>query len=162
MLEPLKNELNPQAYAHLIQEFNVELVEIYAELYDLRKEDLDKGKVKTTKKTVLAVNDLARKTIDTSRVVVKVIYAIEDEAKFDYLQAALNMELQCASKYAKLVESNMDVAIQNLQESIKSYAAARNFINEYKTAKKIASDADMTEDLRTQAQICDEMVALLP
>ena len=66
LLEPLKGELNPQAYAHLIQEFNVELVEIYAELYDLRKEDLDKGKVKMNKKNVAALNLLGHKTIDTS------------------------------------------------------------------------------------------------
>ena len=52
--------------------------------------------------------------------------------------------------------------MQNLQESIKSYAAARKFINDYKTNKKIASDADLTEELRTQAKICDEMVELLP
>lgn len=43
----------------------------------------------------------------------------------------------------------MDVAIQNLQESIKSYSAARKFINDYKTAKSIGSDADLSEDLRT-------------
>ena len=41
----------------------------------------------------------------------KVIYAMEDDTKFDYLQAVLNMELQCASKYAKLAESNIEVAI---------------------------------------------------
>ena len=39
--------------------------------------------------------------------------------------------------------------MQNLQESIKSYAAARKFINDYKTNKKMASDADLTEELRT-------------
>ena len=60
------------------------------------------------------------------------------------------------------MENDSDVAIQNLQESVKSYAAARKFINDYKVSKKVASDADMSEDLRTQANICDEMVQLLP
>ena len=36
LILPMKEMLNPQAYGHLIQEFNVELVEMYAELYDLR------------------------------------------------------------------------------------------------------------------------------
>ena len=43
------------------------------------------------------------------------------------------------------------MAISNLQESVKSYERARKFINEYKKVKKIASDADMKEELRTQA-----------
>lgn len=43
LILPLKEQLNPQAYAHLIQEFNVELVEMYAELYDMRAEDITKG-----------------------------------------------------------------------------------------------------------------------
>ena len=158
LLEPLTVDLNPQAYGHLMQEFNVELVEIYAELYDLRKDDLDKNRVKRTKARIVQLNDLARKTITCSKAVTKVIYAIEESTKFDYLQAVLNMELQCASKYAKLVENDHDVAIENLQESIKSYSAARKFINDYKTAKKIATDADLSEELRTQANICDEMI----
>lgn len=162
LLEPLKRDLNPQAYGHLLQEFNVELVEIYAELYDLRRDDIDKGKVKRTKAKIVELNNLARKTIECSKAVTKVIYAIEEDSKFDYLQAVLNMELQCASKYAKLVETDNEIAIKNLQESIKSYTAARKFINDYKKAKKIAQDADMAEDLRTQANICDEMIQLLP
>ena len=68
------------------------------------------------------------------------------------------MELQCASKNAKLVEQDPDIMIANLQESIKSYKAARKFINDYKTAKSFNSDADMKEELRTQANICDEMI----
>ena len=55
----------------------------------------------------------------------KVIYALEEDVKFDYLQAVLNMELQCASKYAKLIENDTNVAIANLQESIKAYSNAR-------------------------------------
>lgn len=92
----------------------------------------------------------------------KVIYKIEEDTKFEYLQAVLNMELQCASKYAKIVENDTGAAIDNLQESIKSYTAARKFINEYKTHEKMASDANMSKDLQTQAQICDEMIELLP
>ena len=72
------------------------------------------------------------------------------------------MELQCASKYSKLIENDPAITIQNLRESMKSYQAARDFINEYKRVKKIASDADMKEELRTQANICDEMVQLIP
>ena len=45
-------DLNPQAYANILQEFNVELVEMYSELYDLRKDDMDKNRVKRTKKTI--------------------------------------------------------------------------------------------------------------
>ena len=140
----------------------MELVEVYAELYDMRKEDLEKSRVKKTKARIIETNNLARKCIECSREVTKVIYAIDEDSKYDYLQAVLNMELQCASKFAKLIESDTGVAIANLQESIKSYTAARNFINAYKTCKKIASDADMKEELRTQANICDEMIQLLP
>ena len=138
------------------------MVEIYAELYDLRNEDMTKGTVKRTKAKVVELNGLARSCIETSKEVTKVIYAIEDEAKFDYLQAVLNMELQCASKYAKLVENDTEISIQNLKESIKSYTAARKFINDYKVAKKIKTDSEMKEELQTQAQICDEMIDLLP
>ena len=53
LIEPLLVDLNPQAYGHLMQEFNVELVEIYAELYDLRKDDLDKNRVKRTKAKIV-------------------------------------------------------------------------------------------------------------
>ena len=81
----MKSELNPQAYGHYIQEFNVELVEMYAELYDMRSEDITKHGVKRTKAKVVQMNELARKVIDISRAVTKVIYEIEDEAKFDYL-----------------------------------------------------------------------------
>jgi len=76
-----------------MQEFRVELVEIYAELYDLHKDDLDKNRVKRTKARIVQLNDLARKTIECSKEVTKVIYAIEENTKFDYLQAVLNMEL---------------------------------------------------------------------
>lgn len=93
LIAPLKEELNAQAYGHLIQEFNVELVEMYAELFDMRNEDLVNGKTKRTKKTITQTNDLARKTIECSREVTKVIYAIEEDSKFEYLQAVLNMEL---------------------------------------------------------------------
>eukprot|EP00353_Schmidingerella_taraikaensis_P014910 CAMPEP_0185619514 /NCGR_PEP_ID=MMETSP0436-20130131/50826_1 /TAXON_ID=626734 ORGANISM="Favella taraikaensis, Strain Fe Narragansett Bay" /NCGR_SAMPLE_ID=MMETSP0436 /ASSEMBLY_ACC=CAM_ASM_000390 /LENGTH=82 /DNA_ID=CAMNT_0028259049 /DNA_START=527 /DNA_END=772 /DNA_ORIENTATION=+ len=72
------------------------------------------------------------------------------------------MELQCASKFSKLIEADVAVSIQNLRESLNSYSKARSFINDYKKAKKIATDADMKEDLRTQAQICDEMLQLIP
>jgi len=135
---------------------------MYAELYDMRKDDIDQNRVKRTKARIVEANDLARKCIDCSRLVTKVIYAIEDDSKFDYLQAVLNMELQSASKFAKLVENDPVVAMANLQESIKSYTAARNFINAYKSAKKISSDADLNKDLITQANICDEMIQLLP
>ena len=93
LILPLKSELNPQAFAYMIQEFNVELVEIYAELYDLRNEDMTKGTVKRTKAKLIELNGLAKSCIETSKEVTKVIYAIEDEAKYDYLQAVLNMEL---------------------------------------------------------------------
>ena len=68
------------------------------------------------------------------------------------------MELQCASKFAKLVESDPNIAISNLQKSIESYSAARKFINDFKTFKKFGSDAELSEDLRTKANICDEMI----
>lgn len=93
LIEPIMVDLNPQAYGHVLQEFNVELVEMYSELYDLRKEDMDKNKVKRTKKTIKQLNDLARKTIECSKEVTKVIYAAEEDSKYDYLQAVLNMEL---------------------------------------------------------------------
>jgi len=100
-----------------MQEFNVELVEIYAELYDLRNEDLTNGTAKRTKAKLLQLNEYARKCIECAQDVTKVIYAIDDEGKFDYLQAVLNMELQCASKYSKLMESDTAISIQNLQKS---------------------------------------------
>ena len=53
LIEPMKSELNPQAYGHYIQEFNVELVEMYAELYDMRSEDITKHGVKRTKAKVV-------------------------------------------------------------------------------------------------------------
>ena len=140
----------------------MELVEIYSELYDMRKDDIDMNRVKKTKARIVETNDLARKCIECSRSVTKVIYAIEDDSKFEYLQAVLNMELQCASKFAKLVEKDPLVAMANLQESVKAYTAARNFINAYKTAKKLSSDADLNKDLISQAKICDEMIQLLP
>lgn len=139
-------------------EFNVELVELYAETFDLKTEDLMQGKTKKTKKTIGVVNDLARKVISCSKDVTKAIYKVEEASKFDYLQVVLNMELQCASKYAKLVESDPNIAISNLQKSIESYSAARKFINDFKTFKKFGSDAELSEDLRTQANICDEMI----
>ena len=86
-------DLNPQAYGNLLQEFNVELVEMYAELYDLRKDDLDKNRVKPTRAKIVQLNDYARKTIECSKAVTKVIYAIDEDSKYDYLQAVLNMEL---------------------------------------------------------------------
>ena len=135
---------------------------MYAELYDLRTEDISNGSVKRTKARVVQLNEYARSCITCSKEVTSIIYKIDEEGKFDYLQAVLNMELQCASKYSKLIESDPAVTIQNLQESMSSYSKAREFINEYKTAKKIATDADMKEDLRTQAQICDEMIQLIP
>ena len=49
LIEPLKRDLNPQAYGNYLQEFNVELVEIFAELYDYRREDIDKKRVQPTK-----------------------------------------------------------------------------------------------------------------
>lgn len=49
LILPLKQLLNPSAFGHMIQEFNVELVEMHAELYDLRHEDLEKGTVKRSK-----------------------------------------------------------------------------------------------------------------
>ena len=89
----------------------MELVEIYAELFDMKTEDLMKGTVKRSKKSIKEVNDLARNTIECAKEVSKVIYKTEDDSKFEYLQAVLNMELQCASKYAKLIETDIDVAI---------------------------------------------------
>ena len=53
LILPLKSELNPQAYGHMMQEFNVELVEIYSELFDLRTEDITKNDVKRTKARVV-------------------------------------------------------------------------------------------------------------
>ena len=42
---------------------------MYAELYEMRKEDLDKGRTKRNKKNVKQLNDLARKVIDCARFV---------------------------------------------------------------------------------------------
>ena len=86
---------------------------MYAELYEMRREDLDKGKVKRTKKSIKQMNDLARNVITSAKTVTAFIYAIpaDDKARFEYLQGLLNMELQCASKYAKLVETDHEVAM---------------------------------------------------
>ena len=66
---------------------------MYAELYDLRQEDITEGRVKRNKARVLQLNEYARNCIQCSRAVTKVIYEIDEDSKFDYLQAVLNMEL---------------------------------------------------------------------
>lgn len=70
---------------------------------------------------MVQLNELAKSCIHCSREVTSVIYKIDDDGKFDYLQAVLNMELQCASKFSKLIEADPAVSIQNLQESMSSY-----------------------------------------
>lgn len=145
LILPFKAQLNAQAYGHMIQEFNVELVEMYSELYDLRTEDINNGTVKRTKTKLLQINELARNCIDCAQEVTKVIYAVDEDSKYDYLQAVLNMELQCASKYSKLLENDPEAMIKNLQLSMDSYGKARKFIDGYKRVKKLNSDADLTE-----------------
>ena len=66
---------------------------MYAELYDMRHDDIAKHGVKRTKAKVVQMNELANKVITCSKEVTKVIYALDDDGKFDYLQAVLNMEL---------------------------------------------------------------------
>ena len=71
------------------------MVEMYAELYEMRKEDIDKGTVKRTKKNIKQLNDLARSVIECAKTVTAFIYSIpaDDKARFEYLQGLLNMEL---------------------------------------------------------------------
>ena len=72
------------------------------------------------------------------------------------------MELQCASRYGKIIEPDFDKAIENLTNSRDSYKRARDFVEEYKKKKEFKSDAELDKDLQTQMHICDEMIELLP
>ena len=72
------------------------------------------------------------------------------------------MELQSANKYTKIYTEDFDEGIENMKKSIQAYERARNYINDYKKFKKFTSDEQMGEDLCTQANICDEMIKLMP
>ena len=122
--------------------------------------DIDEGKVKRTKARVLEVNAVAKKCIYYSQILCDTVY--KSEEKFGFVQAVLNMELQCASKYAKLVEKDTMSHIENLKMAVKSYENARKFLNEYKAEKKFKTNEEMGKDLAMQYNLCDEMIQLLP
>ena len=72
------------------------------------------------------------------------------------------MELSAASKWGKIIEPDLDKGIANMKSSMEAYKRARAFVDEYKVKKEIKSDADLEESLKTQMNICDEMIELIP
>lgn len=72
------------------------------------------------------------------------------------------MELQCAQKYTKIIETDMKELIKNHAKALKCYQVVRNFVDEYKKFKKIDKDSDLEKDVVTQVKIADEMIELLP
>ena len=101
--------------------------------------------MKKTKKRINELNSLLKNSIENGREVCKVLSAHED--KFDYLQAILNMELACASRYGKLVETDFDKAIENLKNSLEAYKRCRSFVEEYKKKKEYKSDKELDSQL---------------
>ena len=160
LLTPLQEELNPNVYQNYVQEMSVELCDIYSEIYELRNMDLDEGKVKRTKARVLEVNAIARNCIKYSHILCTTVYESDD--KFGFVQAVLNMELQCASKYSKIVEKDPMDHIENLKNAVKAYERAQKFLDEYKEHKKFTTNEEMGKDLAVQYDLCVEMAQLLP
>ena len=157
----MKRDLNPQAYSNFIQEFQVEFTEIYGDMYEYKFADLESGKVKKTKKRINELNSLLRTSIENAREVTTALSSNE-ENKFEYLAAIVNMELQCASRYGKIIENDWDKAIENLKNSLEAYKRARKFVEEYKAKKGLKSDKELEQSMQTQMNICDEMIDLVP
>ena len=118
---------------------------MYGELYDDRLADLEAGKVKKTKKRINELNTLLRDSIENATAVAKTLTASEE--KFDYLQAILNMELSCASRYGKITETEIDKGIENMKNSLAAYKRARLYVDDYKKKKEFKSDKELEDTL---------------
>jgi len=147
MIVPMQQELNPNSYGVQMQEFAVELTDCYSCLFDLQLEDLQSGRVKKSKKAYEKLNKQARLCIENTKYVTDIVYKSDD--KFDYLQAVLNMELQSATKWTKIIEGDMKSMLKNMQESLDCYERSRKFVNDYKKDKGFTSDEQLTKDQLT-------------
>ena len=84
---------------------------------------------------------MCNKSIENAKYVTETIYKSDD--KFAYVQAVMNMELQAASRYTKIFCNTPEEQVENMKLALRSYEKVRSFVNQLKTSKNAAKDADV-------------------
>lgn len=135
---------------------SAELTEIFADLHDLKIMQIQSGKVKPSKRRSKEINEACQNSITHALKVAEYITAAAD--KWDYVQAYLNMTLQAASKYTKLICATKEESIQNHKHALDCYQKAKKFTSDFQkeTGKPMTKEGDQ------QIKICEEMIEMLP
>lgn len=82
---PCREDLNEKTYLHILQEFALELADVYGCLFDIRYEDLNKGEIKMSPESVFECNQWASLSIENAMYVSKTFYTTTDADKQEYL-----------------------------------------------------------------------------
>ena len=139
MLEALQGELNPNHYQIRMMEFGAELSEIYSDLYDLewRKQ----------KKSLEAITNTAKKSIENANAFTSIIYKKDDPAeKYEYITSMLNLELSVTSKLTKWATQDPRERIDKTKEAYDIYLRIDKFVKDWMEYKKYTSEEDVPED----------------
>ncbi|XP_068114682.1 KIF-binding protein [Hyperolius riggenbachi] len=156
MLEPLSKELNPQYYLLVCRQLQFELADTYYEMMDLKVaigNKLDEMDSHTIKK----INSLAQSAIKYYEMFLDSLRSPDkkfpEKLEEDVLRPALVAKFHIARLYGKLITSDSQKQMENMQTSLNNY----RFVVDY-----CANNEDAVKSVETELELTKEMVALLP
>ncbi|XP_040292072.1 KIF-binding protein isoform X2 [Bufo bufo] len=156
MLEPLCKELNPQYYLLVCRQLQFELADTYYEMMDLKVaigNKLDEMDSHTIKK----INILAQAAIKFYEMFLDSLKSPDkkfpEKLEDDVLRPALVAKFHIARLYGKLITTDANKQLENMQISLSYYT----FLVEY-----CANHEEAIKSVETELELTKEMVALLP
>ncbi|XP_063817642.1 KIF-binding protein isoform X2 [Pseudophryne corroboree] len=156
MLEPVCKELNPQYYLLVCRQLQFELADTYYEMMDLKVaignklEEMDSH-------TIKKINILSQSAIKYYEMFLDSLRnpdkKFPEKLEEDVLRPAMVAKFHIARLYGKLITSDANKQLENMQKSLNYYSFIVDYCENHEEAVK---------SVELELELTKEMVALLP
>ncbi|KAL7889721.1 hypothetical protein AOLI_G00019790 [Acnodon oligacanthus] len=156
ILEPICKDLNPQYYLLICRQLQFELAETFNEMMDLKLAVADKQD-QPDAHTIKKLNHLCTSSIKYYQMFLDSIRSPEgkfpEKLEDDLLRPALAAKFRVARLQSKIITTNLNAQLENLNHSLESYSFVVQYCEENPEAKKA---------VETELELSEEMASLLP
>ncbi|KAI4894286.1 hypothetical protein NFI96_016309 [Prochilodus magdalenae] len=156
MLEPICKDLNAQYYLLICRQLQFELAETFYEMMDLKLAVAEKQDQPDTH-TIKKFNHLCSASIKYYQMFLDSVRSPEgkfpEKLEDDLLRPALVARFRVARLQSKIITTNLDAQLENLNRSLESYNFVVQYCENHPEAKK---------SVETELELSEEMVSLLP
>lgn len=157
LLEPIVDEINPEAYEVVWSELSVDLVNILHEMFDLKYEELKTAKKMPKKQQFELLNQYGMSAIKHALALTKKLETYREiEDRDSYLQAVINQRLAIGKIYTKLYDKNKTQIVEWYAKALENYKVLERGMKDYRTRH------EFTPTFEEQFKLCQEMIDLLP